>query len=494
MTTNDPARNNSMANERRPVVTSENSGSGLIKSTKTDFSRLRASLKLSDAVIGTVVIVLAFCLVYLIGYLFGHYLNWTTWLFIGQLPIVCMILFPLWLARRRRVGLIHRPRLKTILLEAAIAVPVALILIVIEMLLRPGGDPETRRRWHWFIISGDFRSLLIVIPFIVLIGPVAEELFYRAFLYNSLRSRLPAFLAAAAQAALFSIVHLRGLNASVVLFIHGLCFLGVYVWRKTLLAPVFVHVFGNLIFVVWLTVAMVSYPHTPHLGVVIAPHEQGCLVLEVMPASPADKAGLIDGDIITCIDAQPVESYEDLDDLIQRRTIGDHVTVSVTRDGELLELKAVLDQERGNIQYSPFLSQGRKVIPEIAEFERLFPNYKQAHYIGEPECKGDERWEFAAGLYGQYVLHMNIDITWGPSGRIASHSEPQFRIVEVSSVYHSQSWWNRETSISYGSHHQFNLADWKKLVNSNGDFSAIGIGLDKDRPIADFEKVYPNNR
>ena len=465
----------------------------MAKSSRTDFGRLRASLKLSDAVIGAVGIVLAFGLVYLVGYLFRYSLNQTVWLFFSRLPIICMILFPLWLSRRRRVSLVHRPRIRSILVEAAIAVPVALILIVIEMLLRPGGDPETRRRWHWFIISGDFRSLLIVIPFTVLIGPVAEELFYRAFLYNSLRSRLPVFLAAAAQAALFSIVHLRGLNGSVILFIHGLCFLGVYLWRKTLLTPVFVHVFGNLIFVVWLTVAMVSYPHTPYLGVVIAPHEQGCLVLEAMPASPADKAGLIDGDIITSIDAQPVENYEDLDDLIQRRTIGDRVTIAITRNGESLQLEAVLNQERGNMQYSPFLCQARKLIPEIAEFERLCPNYRQAHYIGKPECKGDERWEFIAGLYGRYELNMDIDITWGPSDQIASHSEPQFRIQEVYSLYHSQSWWSRETRISYGSHHRFNLADWKRLVNSNGDFSAIGIELDKDHPIADFEKVYRNN-
>ena len=170
--------------------------------------------------------------------------------------------------------------------------------------------------------------------------------------------------------------------------------------------------------------------------------------------------------------------------------------VAITRNGEPLELEAVLDQERGNIHYSPFLSQGRRAIPEIVEFERLFPNYKQASYSGEPECQGDNRWEFAAGLYGRYVLYMNIDITWGPSGTIASHSEPQFRMLEVSSVSHSQSWWSSETSISYSSHHQkeFNLADWKKLVNSNGDFSDIGIELDKDHPIANFEKVFPNNR
>ena len=72
MTRDEPAQGNRMARLRSPQASSETLPSRLAESAKTDFGRLRTSLKLSDGIIGTVVIVLAFCLVYLIGYLFRY--------------------------------------------------------------------------------------------------------------------------------------------------------------------------------------------------------------------------------------------------------------------------------------------------------------------------------------------------------------------------------------------------------------------------------------
>jgi predicted metalloprotease with PDZ domain len=52
------------------------------------------------------------------------------------------------------------------------------------------------------------------------------------------------------------------------------------------------------------------------------------------PGSPADKAGLVGGDIITTFDGQPVTEEDDLTDLLGKTPIGKTVDVVYLRDGE----------------------------------------------------------------------------------------------------------------------------------------------------------------
>jgi putative serine protease PepD len=53
----------------------------------------------------------------------------------------------------------------------------------------------------------------------------------------------------------------------------------------------------------------------------------------VSTGSPADKAGLKDGDVITKIDATPIRGYQDLITAIRRDKVGQSVTVTYVRDG-----------------------------------------------------------------------------------------------------------------------------------------------------------------
>lgn len=58
----------------------------------------------------------------------------------------------------------------------------------------------------------------------------------------------------------------------------------------------------------------------------------GALVMEVLPGSPASEV-LVPGDVITAVDARPVESIDDLIEEIARRSVGEAVEVTVQRDG-----------------------------------------------------------------------------------------------------------------------------------------------------------------
>jgi S1-C subfamily serine protease len=63
------------------------------------------------------------------------------------------------------------------------------------------------------------------------------------------------------------------------------------------------------------------------------PVTAGAVVVDVRPDSPADRAGLQQGDIITSIDDEPVGSVAELVGRIQQRRPGDEVTLQVARPG-----------------------------------------------------------------------------------------------------------------------------------------------------------------
>jgi putative serine protease PepD len=72
-----------------------------------------------------------------------------------------------------------------------------------------------------------------------------------------------------------------------------------------------------------------------YLGVQIgdSTNSAGAEVGKIVSGSPADKAGLQVGDIVTAIDGKQVESADDLTALVSTYKPGDKATVTVTRNG-----------------------------------------------------------------------------------------------------------------------------------------------------------------
>jgi aminopeptidase YwaD len=69
---------------------------------------------------------------------------------------------------------------------------------------------------------------------------------------------------------------------------------------------------------------------------------EGVKISDVRPESPAAKAGLTGGDVITGFDGRPVRNLYDLTDELRSHRPGDTVTLTVLRDGESLTLTATL--------------------------------------------------------------------------------------------------------------------------------------------------------
>lgn len=68
----------------------------------------------------------------------------------------------------------------------------------------------------------------------------------------------------------------------------------------------------------------------------------GALVRQVLPGSPADKAGILAGDVITSLEGRPVKSMLMLMVNLRAHSPGDDVEVELTRDGKPTQVRALL--------------------------------------------------------------------------------------------------------------------------------------------------------
>jgi serine protease Do len=74
---------------------------------------------------------------------------------------------------------------------------------------------------------------------------------------------------------------------------------------------------------------------------------QGALVADISPNSPAERAGLMRGDIVLNIDGQEVKNVSDLQQKVRSHRPGDTVRVEVWRDRKTVVLEVTLDELKG---------------------------------------------------------------------------------------------------------------------------------------------------
>lgn len=75
---------------------------------------------------------------------------------------------------------------------------------------------------------------------------------------------------------------------------------------------------------------------------------QGVVISRVDPGSPADKAGLKTGDVVTAVNGRQVRGSSDMRNVIGLQRIGEVVEMDVLRDGKPLRLRAVIAETKLN--------------------------------------------------------------------------------------------------------------------------------------------------
>ena len=102
----------------------------------------------------------------------------------------------------------------------------------------------------------------------------------------------------------------------------------------------------------------------PWLGAQIKRTSDGLTVAAVIADSPADKAGLQRGDIITAVDGTQVSDMQALLNAIKGKKVGDSITLSITRDGSAQDVTATLEARPAP------LAGANPVLPELSGIPR----------------------------------------------------------------------------------------------------------------------------
>jgi len=79
----------------------------------------------------------------------------------------------------------------------------------------------------------------------------------------------------------------------------------------------------------------------------------GALVSQVVEGSPAEKAGIHTGDVITAVNGTPVKSNSELRNSIGLMRVGDKVEIGLLRDGKPLKVTAIIADTTATTQAAP---------------------------------------------------------------------------------------------------------------------------------------------
>jgi S1-C subfamily serine protease len=78
------------------------------------------------------------------------------------------------------------------------------------------------------------------------------------------------------------------------------------------------------------------------------PTDRGVVVLSVAPGGPAERAGVLPGDIITAVDGKPVSDVQQVTDAVLAHRIGDTILLQIQRGRQQLLLRVEAGKVPGN--------------------------------------------------------------------------------------------------------------------------------------------------
>jgi membrane-associated protease RseP (regulator of RpoE activity) len=147
---------------------------------------------------------------------------------------------------------------------------------------------------------------------------------------------------------------------------------------------------------------------TPELREALgAPAEMGVLINRVVPDSPAARAGLQAGDVLTRIEGTDIDSSATVQAEIFSREKDDVVTIEVYRERKLQQLSATLDQiERPRLNIAEFFPRIRKDGEGKTEFRFVGPG---AEFVPLDRLQNLERLELRTLPFDEERLQRIIE-------------------------------------------------------------------------------------
>ena len=151
---------------------------------------------------------------------------------------------------------------------------------------------------------------------------------------------------------------------------------------------------------------------TPELLEVLELDEdtEGVLVAGVVEGGPAEKAGILKGDVIVSLNAKPIEDASGLVASVGKAKPGETVTVALLRDGEKKTVRATLAKKPASVREDfenrvpePKTPETTET-PEIEVPEAAFPNLESLPSLEH------FRLELNRGRLGVSIIDLNADL------------------------------------------------------------------------------------
>lgn len=103
--------------------------------------------------------------------------------------------------------------------------------------------------------------------------------------------------------------------------------------------------------------------------------QNGVLVAEVIPGTPAEAAGISAGDVIISVSDELITCTEDVLKILQRKNSGDLVTLQITRDKQVLTVEAEVAETESLISLdvdSKIIFLGKDQLIDIPDLQQWF--------------------------------------------------------------------------------------------------------------------------
>jgi len=176
---------------------------------------------------------------------------WST--ILRDAALVCLILYFLWKNGEpaERVGWSFKHFWKDFFIGLVLFIPLYICAGLLERALQRAGFSVPATPAPSYLTPGDIPMLVLAV-FLVLVVAVAEETIFRGYLitrFRDLKTGAPA--AAVLSAVVFSIGHgYEGTAGVITVGVMGLAFALVYLWRRSLVAPMVMHFLVDFIGIV----------------------------------------------------------------------------------------------------------------------------------------------------------------------------------------------------------------------------------------------------
>jgi hypothetical protein len=130
------------------------------------------------------------------------------------------------------------------------------------------------------------------------------------------------------------------------------------------------------------------------------------------------------------------------------------------------------------------VSDAKAKIPSLAEFSKLYPDARPRVYT-KYFRDGSSSVQSTTIIHDLYELTLTVDFEFDRKLEIKSPESPSILLLEIVSVEEGT---RGQLHISYGANYRITESQWRKVVESGGDFLAAGIPIKTNQPAPGIEK------